>query len=342
MAGLLRGDRRNIFAVGASAGGVEALRLLVSALPSTFEGTLLVAMHLAPDAPSRLPEILDRVSMLPVVPAADAAPIEKGRIYVAVPDRHLVVVDGNMQLSQGPQVNRARPAVDVLFRSVARGYGPRAVGVVLTGNLDDGTAGLQSIKDNGGMAIVQDPAEALFPGMPRSAMNHVEVDHCVPLQEMASLLLRLSLEDVPDFTPTGERLPWEIAADAGESPMADSNAEMARFASPTAFVCPDCNGGLWEVNKPALLEFRCRVGHAYSPETLLAAKRDRLEGALWAAVQALEESASLNRRVVQSLPHASESEAGARLWKRAEIAMAHARRLRQILDDEPMPPQSEV
>jgi two-component system, chemotaxis family, protein-glutamate methylesterase/glutaminase len=321
---------RDMVVVGASAGGVEALRALVGGLPGDFGASVFVVLHMPPDAPSQLPRILARDSRLPVSAAEDGQTITRGRVYVAVPDRHLVLDDGRLRLARGPRQNRARPAVDPLFRSAALHYGSRVVGVVLTGNLDDGTAGLKSIKDRGGIALVQDPDDALFPGMPASARRRVPVDHVAPLSEIPKVLATLCRQPASQSPPPSPRLILESSVDVGEGPMRDSNEEMGQIATPTAFICPDCQGGLWEVKDPDLLMFRCRVGHSYSPETLLSGKHDDLEGTLWSAVQALEESASLGRRVAKRLGVAG-SPRSIQLEERARNAMVQADRLRDIL-----------
>src|SRR5215210_6092081 len=174
---------RDIVVVGTSAGGVEALRVLVGGLPADFAGSVFVVMHTAPDSPGVLAQILDRSGPLPAANASNRERIRPGRIYVAPPDSHLLLEPGVVRVTHGPKENRFRPAIDPLFRSAAQTYGPQAIGVILTGGLDDGTAGLWAIKRLGGTALVQDPEEALVDSMPRSALRHVEVDYCLPLVE---------------------------------------------------------------------------------------------------------------------------------------------------------------
>jgi two-component system, chemotaxis family, protein-glutamate methylesterase/glutaminase len=224
---------RDIAVVGASGGGVEALQRLVAALPANYPGTLFVAIHVPPDAPSLLARILDHAGPLPARAAADGATFSHGEIWVAQPDRHLVIERGRMRLVHGPRENRHRPAIDVLFRSAAVTYGPRVVGVVLTGSLDDGSAGLWAIKMRGGVAIVQDPANALYPEMPQSALDTVEADHCLPLAQIPQQLVRLARERaMPAAAAASDcRMELEVTMAAQQS----SNIEqLDRIGSPSS------------------------------------------------------------------------------------------------------------
>lgn len=189
---------RDVIVVGTSAGGVEALRELAAALPPDLPASVLIVLHLSPGGPGLLPAILNRAGPLPAAHATDGEELRRGRIYVAPPDFHMLVADGRLRLARGPRENLHRPAIDALFRSAAAAWGPRVIGVVLTGALDDGTAGLGAIKRTGGVAVVQDPEEAAYPSMPRSALRNVRVDHCVPLAEIPPLLDQLSREPLAD------------------------------------------------------------------------------------------------------------------------------------------------
>ena len=184
----------DIIVVGASAGGIEALRMLIGALPADLPASLFIVVHTSPETPSLLADILTYSGKLPATNVTDGERIQKGRIYVAPPDRHLLVEPNRVRVTRGPKENRFRPAIDPLFRSAAQTYGPRVAGIILTGYMDDGTAGLWTVKQLGGTAIVQDPADALVPFMPLSAMTHVKVDYCVPLEEIAPLLVQLTAE----------------------------------------------------------------------------------------------------------------------------------------------------
>jgi len=186
-----------LIAIGASAGGIEALKVLVAGLPADLPAAVAIVNHLAPESPGYLPAILSHAGPLPASHGRDREPLLPGRIYVAPPDRHMLVVGGCVLLTDGARENGMRPAIDPLFRSAAVSFGNRAIGVVLTGALDDGTAGLAAIKNRGGLAVVQDPADAETPSMPESALQHVVVDHMAPLSAMAALLVRLVQEEPP-------------------------------------------------------------------------------------------------------------------------------------------------
>lgn len=289
----------DIIVVGASAGGVEALTGLVRGLPQDLPAAVFVVLHIPANSTSILAKILDRVGPLPAAVAEDHQAIEPGRVYVASSDCHLLVNREEVRLSRGPKENGVRPAVDPLFRSAARYYGRRVVGVVLSGALDDGTAGLLSIKSRGGIAVVQDLDEALYASMPRSALENVEVDHCLPVSDIAALLVRLAGEEVEEGEfPVSEDL--EKETDIAEWDPEEIKEER-RPGTPSRYTCPECHGVLFEMNEEGLLRFRCRVGHAYSGETLMAEQSHALEAALWAALRSLEENISLTRRMAERL-----------------------------------------
>ena len=326
--------KRDIVVVGASSGGVEALIELVSGLPEDLPAALLVVVHLLPGSQSALPEILNRSGPLKAVECEDGAPIRAGRIYVACPDRHLLVEDGRARLVRGPKGNRHRPAVDSLFRSVAIEYGPRVVGVVLTGALNDGTVGLRDIKTRGGVAVVQDPDEALFSGMPRSALEHVKVDHCLPLPEIAPLLARVVREEVPEEEEGAYPVPDDMELEdrmTRVDPRTPENVE--KLGHPSGFTCPECEGPLWEIRDEKVLRFRCRVGHAYTAESMLSGKSEALEGALWAALNTLEEGVQMSQRLAAETRARGHEHAAARFEERVRKTREQADLIRQALDN---------
>ena len=254
--------KRDIVVIGASSGGVEALMRLMGDLPAS----VFVVVHLPQEHPSVLARLLDRAGPLEAKNAEDGEEMTPGRVYVAPPDHHLLLEDGRVRLTRGPKENRHRPAVDALFRTAAVAQGPRVVGVVLTGAHDDGTAGLFAIKRRGGGAIVQDPKEALFPGMPESALSFVDVDYCLPLGKMAPLLARLAHEDVPDRERGAYPVPDDMELEArvaGLDPSTINSDE--RPGELSHFTCPECTGPPYEIEDGKLVRFRCRWGTPAPP-----------------------------------------------------------------------------
>ena len=317
-----------IVVVGASAGGVEALADLAASLPGDLPAAVFVVLHLPATGTSALPEILSRHGPLPAGHVRDGEPIQPGQIYVAPPDHHVLLRSGHVHLSRGPREHGHRPAVDPLFRSAAREYATRVVGVVLSGALDDGTAGLLAIKSRGGIAVVQDPADALYPSMPGNALQHVEVDHVLPAAAMGELLARLiadSAEAPADPTPTGMRVEVEMEGFSLEA------FEGSHPGRPSGFSCPDCNGVLWQIQDGGLERYRCRVGHAWSPESLLIQQSEALEAALWIALRSLEERAALARRLAEPARRRGHRITAGRFEEQAAEAQQAARLVRDLL-----------
>ena len=295
---------RDIAVVGFSAGGIEPLLRLVGGLPADFPGAVFVVHHFPPQSVSALPNILRRASALDVTQAVDGDVILPGRICVARPDQHLVLTGGRIRCTNGPREQGHRPAIDPLFRSAARVFGPRVVGVILSGTLDDGTVGLIEVKARGGLALVQEPEEASYPGMIMSALRSVAVDHVAPARELAAILDRVAREDEAEPQPLPSDAPGDFAGgrvDAPEPAMAGTAAlrNPSAFGRPSPMVCPECGGVLFEREQGDFLHFRCHVGHAFSEEALFASQSRALEGALWSAVRALEEKAALSRRLAE-------------------------------------------
>jgi two-component system chemotaxis response regulator CheB len=323
--------RRDIIVAGASAGGVEALSTLVSGLPPDLPAALCVVLHLPANGVSALPHILSRAGPLPAVAAENGMAIEHGRVYVAPPDCHLLLSRGHLRVTSGPKENGHRPALDPLFRSAARIYRRRVMGVVLSGALDDGTMGLAAIKMHGGVSIVQDPKDAVFPGMPASAAEQVEIDYCLPVAEIPGVLARLAEEDVPEegggsLSPEDEQIlanpePTMQAAELNEGP-----------GAPSVYTCPECSGTLWEVEDGKLVHFRCRVGHAYSIESLMAEQSTSLETALWIALRSLEEKWSLAERMTERAQRQGHQMAAARFREQAREAAQSASIIRQAIE----------
>jgi two-component system chemotaxis response regulator CheB len=304
---------RDIIAIGGSAGSFEALKEIVRSFPPDLPAAVFVVIHLSPRTRSYLPEILQKESLMLVVPASEAAPIRKGTIYVAPPDRHLIVSQGHIHLSRGPKEGLQRPSINVAFRSAAAAYGNRVIGVLLSGMLDDGAAGIWEIGRRGGVTIVQDPSEAPFPSMPLNALNDAIVHHTVTVSEIGRLLGRLVHEDV------------EPASRGQEGPQ----RAMDRFSG---FTCPECRGPLYEDGQPA--EFRCRVGHVMSLKTLLEEHTSTQERKLYEAIVALEEGADLADRMAVAGTGTEQDD----LRREAEQLRRNAGVIRKLIEERAMTP----
>jgi two-component system, chemotaxis family, protein-glutamate methylesterase/glutaminase len=279
--------------IGASSGGVAALLELAAGLPPDFPAIVGVVLHVGA-LPSILPQLLGARSALPAAHAQDGDALRPGRIYVAPPNRHMLFTPDGVRLNHGPRENHARPAIDPLFRTTALHWRQHAVGIVLSGQLDDGTAGLKSIADCGGTTVVQDPAEAIEPSMPASALANVAVDHCVLLRAMAPLLLEL----VARRTSAARAGPPEgIVREQAIFDRRNVMEHLAALAQASALTCPDCGGGLWELKDDRPLRYRCHTGHAFTAASLEAAQADTAEYALWSSVRALQERELLLRRL---------------------------------------------
>jgi len=284
--------RRDIIVIGGSAGGLEALCQVLSDLPEDLPAAVFALLHMG--ASSHLAQILDQKVKLPVLSAEKGMVIQNGRVYVAVPGVHLLLHDDHILLRRGPRENLARPALDPLFRSAACTFGSRVIGVVLSGALSDGAAGLRAIKRCGGMAVVQDPAEAAVPSMPQSAIRHVAIDHVAPAHKLAALLVKLTRQPAglsPEI-PLEIRLETAIAAQELSSMAADD-----KLGTPSRFTCPECHGALWQIDDGNLLRYRCHVGHAYTADAMLSAQTVRAEEMLWSLMRTHQERAELARRM---------------------------------------------
>ncbi len=319
---------KDIIVVGASAGGIEALRVLIGGLPADFSASLFIVLHTSPDAPGMLAQIFNRFGKLPVTYPTDRERIQKGRIYVAPPDRHLLIEPNRVRVTRGPKENRFRPAVDPLFRSAAQTYGPRVVGVILTGYMDDGTAGLWTVKQLGGTAVVQDPTDALVPFMPLNAVTHVKVDYCLPLDEIAALMVQLTTEVVEE--EGAYQVPKEVEIEvniAKEQKAID--AGVLQLGEPSNYACPECHGVLLQMKEGTLFRFRCHTGHAYSVESLLADITEKMDDAVWNSIRAFEEGELFMRHMAEHLDHPDTDHSAESFLKRAEDAKRRATLMRE-------------
>jgi two-component system chemotaxis response regulator CheB len=322
--------QRNIVVVGASAGGIEALSALLALLPADFPAAIFVVVHVSADSPGVLPTILARAGVLPVETARDGVAILPGRVYVALPDRHLLLEQGYIRITRGPKENRFRPAIDPLFRSAAQAYGERVIGVVLSGSLDDGTAGLWAIKDRGGLAIVQEPGEATYPSMPLSALRSVEVDHRVTIAEMAGLLPQLvnAVVEEKEAVAVPDKMEIETRIAHEDNPLA---AGVMTLGPLSPYTCPECNGVLVQLQEGNLLRFRCHTGHAYSLESLLAGIHESIDKTLWNTVRTLEEHMLLLRHLSEHARAEQDEALAHRLDVKAQNAEDQVQIVRQLV-----------
>jgi two-component system chemotaxis response regulator CheB len=318
----------DIIVIGMSAGGLDASVTIIRALPTGFSAALFVVTHMPAEEPSFLPDILSRSGPLPAVHGTEGMPIEPGHIYCATPDHHLLIEPGHIHSLRGMKENGFRPAIDATLRTAARAYGPRVVGVILTGMLDDGTAGLVAVKRRGGYAIVQDPSEAVYPSMPRTARRYVAVDAVLRLADIAPMLMRLTHE--PAVTTKDGAMDDHLELEAKISELDREALEQAdTLGVPAPFSCPDCGGVLMEFYDEDLLRFRCQIGHAYSPESLVARQTDQLDITLWAAYRAIDERARLLRRLAAEAERFNDEREAHRFTQFAQRAEHQKEQFRQ-------------
>lgn len=327
---------RNIIVIGASAGGFEAIQTLVAALPRSLPASIFIVWHMAAEVTGILPHVLNKYDTLPAANAVDNEVIEQGRIYVAPPDQHLILKDGRVRLSRGPKENRFRPAVDPLFRSAANVYGEQVIGIILSGALDDGTSGLWTVKQRGGLAIVQHPRDAAVSSMPESALREVDVDYSVPVAEMPVLLERLCLEQLPSSPKNGlpamehdGLLKTEIRLASLEGV---PDKDIYQFGEMSPYACPECHGVLAALRDGGRVRFRCHTGHAYSAESLLASVGESIEDSVWNAIRGIEESVMLLNHMGDHHAEANETHLAARYFQKAEEAGGRLKALKAVLD----------
>lgn len=316
------GKPRGVVAVGASAGGVEALSQFAAGLPEDCPYAIAVVLHLPPGAPSVLARILDRSGPLPAVRAGPNTPLEAGRVYVCAPDRHLLVHDQRVLLTNGPSENGHRPAINALFRSAALAYGPRTIGVLLSGVLDDGVLGLAAIRARGGTTIAQHPDEALYPAMPLNALRAGVVEYEARAAEMGSILAKLADREIDDYELINDPL-MQLENRIAMGKQLPTSVDTEDLGPPSGYVCPDCNGSLQALSDS---NFRCHVGHAWTSEALLQARDEEVEDALWVALRSLQEKARLARRL------ADREEQGARFRRYTALA-EEAEHAMKVLSD---------
>jgi two-component system chemotaxis response regulator CheB len=318
-----------IIVIGGSSGALEAVRTIVAGLPSDLSAAIFVAIHISPDAAGGTDRVLSKVARMPARYPEDHESIQASHIYIAPPDRHLLIDSGRIRLTRGPRENGFRPAVDPLFRTAAAGFGARVIGVILSGGRDDGSAGLEAIKAAGGTAIVQEPAEAVVPSMPSSAIRRLRVDHVLSANDMAALLTRLVSKRTRGKTRGKAPVKARAGKDVAEVGAHDIH-HADRMGPPSPFTCPDCGGVLWQSNDKDPL-FHCHVGHRYSMDSLELLQTDNLEQAMWTAVRALEESSELRRRMAKRARDRGMTAIGAGYEEQALESEQRATLIRSVL-----------
>ncbi|BEL05577.1 chemotaxis protein CheB [Actinoplanes sichuanensis] len=321
--------RRDVVVIGGSAGSHKPLAQTLARLPSDLPAVVLVVLHVAPGARSTLADSLARSCALPVLPAVDGTRLEPGRVHVAVPDRHLLVDDDVIRLSDGPRQNRVRPAVDALFRSAARWCGPRLVGVILSGSLDDGAAGLAAITATGGIALVQDPTEARFPGMPTAALRVVPDAATLPAIDLADAIVEVAGKPITAGAGPPTPLVWETDM------LAYGTSNTPDRGPPVVLGCPECSGGMYAVRTGRAAHYVCHVGHSYSPQSLSAVRDDSIEAAVWTAVSALQEKVMILEELVEQAQTAGDPTAADDFRTEAGRAARAADGLREYVHPPP-------
>jgi two-component system chemotaxis response regulator CheB len=322
--------KRDIVVIGASAGGVIALVDLFRSMPADFDGYLLVVQHLSPYSPSVLPQILSRSGPFKAEHPKDGDTLKKNTIYVAPPDHHLLIESNKLIVKKGPKENRFRPSIDALFRSAAYNYGPRVIGVVLSGLMDDGTSGLWSIKRHNGLGVIQHPADAEFPSMPQNVMEFVDVDHAVPVSQMGALLHRLTNEPAPEAPVLEKRetelLRMEINIASHDNAFDMGLLEKGPF---TPLTCPECNGALVLFTEGRIVRYRCHTGHAFTDSSLLAGVTKAVEENLWKTVRALEEAIIILQQSARQFEQAGKEETAALFYQKAKETHEQAHAIRK-------------
>lgn len=302
------------------------MQALVRPLPPDLPASIFMVLHLSADYPSLLPQILSRAGRLPAKHPQDGELIQHGQIYVAPPDRHLMIRDGTVRISRGPRENRHRPAIDPLFRTAARYYGDRVIGIVLSGHLDDGAAGLRAVHSCGGISIVQDPADAFAQQMPESALRYGGADYVLAMDQIGPRVVDLVDSCRSDGMQKKNPETEQIENEGMENLNVSHSDEGVGVPSP--FACPDCSGVLWELKEGEMVRFRCRVGHGFTMATLAEEQEDGVEDALWAAMRALEEKAALTTRMSETTQHYPTRE---RLLEQAQANRKYAETIRKML-----------
>ncbi|MGM0631915.1 MAG: chemotaxis protein CheB [Pseudomonadota bacterium] len=314
-----------LIVIGASAGGMEALKKLVAQFPRDFPAPVFVVNHMSADSTGEaLVNVLNESGGLRCVQAYDEQVFEKGNIYLAPPDQHMLLVEGKILITKGARENRSRPAIDPLFRSAAVAYGNRVIGIILTGYLDDGTSGMMAIKRCGGVCIAQDPEDASYPDMPRSVVANVGADHCVSIARMGTLLSDL----VNGALPEEKQIPEDIVIEARIAQRVLSDLpSVEALGEQVPYNCPDCGGVLWQMEEGDLLRYRCHTGHAFTSSALHAQQTAKIEETLWVALRMFEERQNL----LVTMHGTGGEKPSSSTSQRAKESQVHIERIRAML-----------
>jgi len=321
-------ERRDIIVVGASAGGVTALKDFVQNLPKDFKGSVFIVLHIPPYTESRLPMILSKAGPLEAVHPQDEEEIMPGKIYVASNDYHLLIARDKVMVKRGPKENRFRPSIDALFRSAAYIYGSRVVGIIFSGILNDGVSGLWTIKQHGGLAIVQNPDDAEQPQLPQNALEYVEPDYVKPASEIGPLISQLVSEKAPKQKQLPEKELKQLEAEVLIA-MKGNAFEMGiiNLGEFTPFTCPECHGALVKLAEGDIIRFRCHTGHAYTASSLLAEVSELVESDLWRSLRTLEEMTMLLSNIGEQFEKMNNPEAASLFYAKAKESTKRARNI---------------
>jgi two-component system chemotaxis response regulator CheB len=320
-------SNRDIIVIGGSAGATNPLREILGRIPADLPAAVLIVLHIPSRGLGLLSTIASAAGPLPVHQAEDYMPIERGHVYIGVPDHHMILAEGHIRLGRGPRENMTRPAIDPLFRSAAMSYGSRVIGVVLSGLLSDGAAGLNAIKRCGGLALVQDPSDAIADEMPRRALEVTTVDLCVPGGRLGDVLSDLAREQAGPSLPIPNEVRLEVAIAAGERV---NSPVLKKFAEPQALTCPSCGGVLSQIRDGQPLRFRCQVGHAYTAEALAKEQEGHVDEALRVALRIIEERAELVSRMADDGRQSGRRAVAEMYDERAEEYRGYADTLRKV------------
>lgn len=330
---------RDIVLIGGSAGAIDGLRKILKLLPSGLPASLFIVVHTHAEGPGLLPAVLARAGEMPAIHPRDGESIRRGQIYVAPPDHHLTLAAGEViRVRKGPRENNSRPAIDTLFRSATvEGYAPRSIAILLSGYLDDGSAGMNAIRRKGGLGIIQDPEDAVAGDLPARALHHAGADYVLTAAGMGAKITELVDGTAMSIKQKGRGRRQKYAGDEAQRNSTVAYTEEGE-GMPSVFACPDCHGVLWEIRQGGSVRYRCRTGHAYTEATLNEELSHASEQALWAAMRALEEKAAMARRM-------TDSAIGPRVWRQrleeeACTYATHAEMIRKMILGEPVVPET--